>query len=86
MKTCDFIINDGRIFTVLPVTSGDIAKGVDVAKPGKYMFSGQWYGRSPFDIDSYGKVMSVRGRVSGRIRNESQLIRLKSLVEITRKR
>ncbi|MBI6883159.1 hypothetical protein [Pseudomonas putida] len=46
----------------LRVTAKDIkTTGVQVRRPGVYIFSGYWYGEDPKDFRSYGKIHHMKG-------------------------
>jgi hypothetical protein len=76
----DIVVVDGRKAVALTVTAADIRNGVDVLKPGIYPFAGYWYGTTPLNHKSYGKILSgtpnERYRVIGRAHTHSQLVYL----------
>lgn len=58
---------------VLRVTLKDIkTTGVQVLRPGLYVFSGYWYGTDPLDFRCYGKIHHHRGRALGRVSSHQQ--------------
>jgi hypothetical protein len=62
---------------VLRVTKKDMkTTGVQVMRPGLYVFSGYWYGTDPLDFRSYGKIHHHRGRTLGRVRSHAYAKRL----------
>lgn len=64
---------------VLRVTLKDIkTTGVQVLRPGFYVFSGYWYGNDPLDFRSYGKIHGNRGRSLGKVTDHRQAKRLLS--------
>lgn len=56
----------------LNVTADDIRAGVQVDRPGLYLFRGYWYGNSPLSHRSYGKIEGQRGKVVGHMRSHQQ--------------
>ncbi len=52
-------------------------KGLNWRRPGVYLFRGLWYGSDPFNIDCYGKIEGRCGVPVGRVRNLSQLRKLR---------
>lgn len=62
---------------VLRVTLKDIkTTGVQVLRPGLYVFSGYWYGTDPLDFRSYGKILGKRGKALGRVTDHHQAKKL----------
>lgn len=83
MKHGDLVIlkNVGRPgarrAVALRVTSADLRKGLDVRRPGLYLFRGYWYGTDPLAHSSYGKLEGQVGKVVGRLRSHRQARQLK---------
>lgn len=62
---------------VLRVTLKDIkTTGVQVLRPGLYVFSGYWYGEDPLDYKCYGKIEGRHGRPFGRAVSHHQARRV----------
>jgi hypothetical protein len=51
----------------LPVTRRDLARGVNAARPGRYLFRGAWYGRDLTSIETYGKIEGQQGMPIGKL-------------------
>jgi len=52
-------IGSGYWKIALPVTRRMIDAGVNVEKPGLYLFYGMWYGDNPLSTKSFGKVEAI---------------------------
>lgn len=50
-----------------------IRSGINVCKPGVYVFRGYWYGNNPKHAASYGKIEGRVGTVIGTVRNHAQI-------------
>lgn len=59
-----------RLWVALRVSKVDIRKGIQAKKPGIYLFGGFWYGKNPQEISSFGKMMSLKGKVVGKIHSK----------------
>lgn len=62
-----------RRAVVLHVSTRKMLTGVNVSKPGLYMFSGMWYGKDPHNDYSFGKIQKPYGRVVGNLRGVKAL-------------
>lgn len=71
MKHGDLVALRGqrRRWVALQVSAADLRRGIDVARPGLYLFTGYWYGGQPLSHRSYGKVVEVLpgARAVGRV-------------------
>lgn len=78
MKTGDLISIQGytRKGVALYVSKTDIKNGINVYRPGLYVFSGYWYGTNPLSHRSYGKIHGQTGKVIGKARTHQQIARL----------
>jgi hypothetical protein len=61
-----------KICVALHVDRRAIQRGINVNRPGLYLFRGYWYGDDPFDFNCYGKIEGETGRVCGRLRSHRQ--------------
>jgi len=52
-------IGSGYWKIALPVTRRMIDAGLNVEKPGLYLFYGMWYGDNPLSTKSFGKVEAI---------------------------
>lgn len=60
----------------LTVTAEDIQCGINVPRPGLWLFRGYWYGKDALSIASYGKIEGNVGRRVGVLRSHGQAHRL----------
>lgn len=71
------IPNYSRRGVALYVSRRDIrTSGINVRRPGIYIFSGYWHGTDPLNHNSYGKIHGQTGITIGQVRNHQQIARL----------
>lgn len=56
-----------RLGVQIKTTAQDVRRGMNVDRPGLYMFRGAWYGRDLSSSQAYGKIEGVRGLPIGKL-------------------
>lgn len=61
-----------RLWVALRVDRRDIRRGLFTRRTGLHLFGGFWYGETPTDKASYGKMVPAVGRVVGTLRGKAR--------------
>lgn len=56
-----------RLGVQIKATAHDLRQGMNVARQGRYLFRGAWYGHDLTKSQAYGKIEGVRGMPIGKL-------------------